>query len=204
MTQPETPESMDEILARAQRGDDAAKERLFHSCRHYLRGIAQEEARSWFKAKVDASDLVQQTMLDACRDFEEFRGVGDEQLRAWLRTILTRNATDVARAYGTTEKRRVSRERSLTADTDESTDRGLEPNDPGDTPSRWMMRQEDEEQLALALTGLSEPHREVIRLRNLQRLSFAEIAERMGRTRPAVQMLWMRALRQLESLMPES
>jgi RNA polymerase sigma-70 factor (ECF subfamily) len=52
-------------------------------------------------------------------------------------------------------------------------------------------------QLADAIAGLPEDYQEVIVLRNLQRLPFDEVARRMGRSRPAAQMLWMRALRRL-------
>ena len=56
-------------------------------------------------------------------------------------------------------------------------------------------------ELADAISRLSADHQEVIMLRNLQHLPFDEVAERMGRSRPAVQMLWMRAIRKLEELM---
>jgi len=56
-------------------------------------------------------------------------------------------------------------------------------------------------QLAEALGQLTPDHREVIVLRNLQRLPFDEVAQRMDRSRPAVQMLWMRAIEKLQEVM---
>ena len=53
-------------------------------------------------------------------------------------------------------------------------------------------------QLTESLQRLSSDHREVIVLRNLQRLPFDAVAERMGRSRPAVQMLWARAIKKLQ------
>ena len=60
------------------------------------------------------------------------------------------------------------------------------------------MRLEREFQVADALTRLPEDYQEVIVLRNLERLPFEEVAQRMGRSRPATQMLWMRAVRKLQ------
>src|SRR5947199_97227 len=67
-----------------------------------------------------------------------------------------------------------------------------------DTPSQELIRKERELQVADALARLSDDHRTVIILRNLQRLPFDEVARRMGRSRPATQMLWMRAVRKLQ------
>ena len=57
--------------------------------------------------------------------------------------------------------------------------------------------------IADALARLSEDHKEVIVLRNLQRLPFDEVARRMDRSRPAVQMLWMRAIHKLQEAMSD-
>lgn len=65
------------------------------------------------------------------------------------------------------------------------------------------MRLEGELRVTAALAELSPDYQEVVVLRNLQRLSFNEVAERMGRTRPAVQMLWMRAIRKLQQRLEE-
>ena len=65
------------------------------------------------------------------------------------------------------------------------------------------MRLDTELRVTAALAELSPDYQEVVMLRNLQRLSFNEVAERMSRTRPAVQMLWMRAIRKLQQTMEE-
>jgi RNA polymerase sigma-70 factor (ECF subfamily) len=77
----------------------------------------------------------------------------------------------------------------------------LEPRDPGESPSQVVLRRERELEVAQALALLPADYQEVIELRNLQRLSFDEVAERLGRSRGAVQMLWMRALRKLEEIL---
>lgn len=194
--------SLHDLLQRARDGDGTAREQLFEKCRAYVRVVARAEVESWLQAKVDPSDLVQQTMLEVHRGFDQFRGMSEGEYLAWVRRILTRNATDYVRRYGGTGKRQVSREIRWQASAgDDSRTGNREPSDSLETPSELVMRHEDELQVAEALTRLPPDYREVILLRNLERLSFNEVAERMGRSRPAVQMLWMRALRKLEEIL---
>lgn len=169
----------------------------FHS---YLLFLARDQLRDSPLPALDASDLVQQTLLEAYRDFEQFRGSTEAEWLAWLRRILTRNAAEFVRHYRGTQKREARREVSLQAGTD-SGGLGLQPVAPGETPSEQLLSRERELLLAEAMMKLSEDHREVLCLRNLQRLPFDEVARRMGRSRPAVQMLWMRALHRLQEVM---
>ncbi|MFO0807164.1 MAG: sigma-70 family RNA polymerase sigma factor [Gemmataceae bacterium] len=178
------------LIAAARSGDSAARERLFARCRDYLGLAARSRVESWLRAKVDASDLVQQTMLDAHCGFAAFRGGTEAEWLAWLRMILDRNATDFVRHYRTAG-RAAGREAVMESD----------PVAAGDSPSSAAIRQEGELQLAEALSRLSEDHRTVIELRNLQRLPFDQVAARLGRSRPAVQMLWMRAMQRLQAEM---
>ncbi|MFN0052512.1 MAG: sigma-70 family RNA polymerase sigma factor [Planctomycetales bacterium] len=192
--------SVAELLRQARAGDGTARDRLFALCRNYLAVMARAEMASWLQAKVDASDLVQQTLLDAHRGLARFQGQTEGEWLAWLRQILTHNAADYVRQFHQVEKRRVGREVQWPTGDDSS--RGIpEPGAEGDTPSQIVMRQELQLQLADALTGLTEDYQEVIILRSLQRLPFDEVAQRMGRSRPAVQMLWMRAVKRLQEAM---
>ncbi|QDU41057.1 ECF RNA polymerase sigma factor SigH [Maioricimonas rarisocia] len=189
------------LLDRARSGEASARDELFAKCRNYVAVIAQSRLESWMHAKVDASDLVQQTLLEAFRGIEDFRGQTDAEWLAWLRQILSHNTNDFIRRYRT-DKRAVGRERSLApAEPDDSRAPGRDPADPGKTPSQIVADHERDIQIADAIARLAEDHRQVILLRNLQRLPFDEIARRMDRSRPAVQMLWMRALRKLEELL---
>ena len=201
MSSDETPVA--ELLERARRGDADAREVLFQRCRNYVGVVARAQVESWLQAKVDASDLVQQTLLDAHRGLGEFRGETEGEWLAWLRQILTHNAADFVRRYGTAEKRRAGREIPIHAGaTDDSIPGTLQLSDPGESPSAAVMRHERELMVAEALSRLSADHQEVIRLRNLQRLPFEEIAQQMGRSGPATQMLWMRAMKCLQAALP--
>ncbi|MGQ0633790.1 MAG: sigma-70 family RNA polymerase sigma factor [Planctomycetaceae bacterium] len=190
--------NVSELLRQARAGDAAARERLFEVCRNYVAVAARAEIASWLRAKVDASDLVQQTLLDAYRGLAEFRGESEIEWLAWLRRILQHNATDFVRRYHTIEKRRVGREVPIEAG-DDSQFRPLQLDDGGETPSQLVMHKELQLQVADAVAQLPEDYQQVIVLRNMQRLPFDEVALRMGRSRPATQMLWMRAIRKLQA-----
>ena len=191
------------LLAEARGGSVEDRDRLFALCKRYLEVIARSQVESWLRAKVDASDIVQQTMLEAHRDFDRFTGQSGGEWLAWLRKILTRNAADFVRRYRTAAKRNAAREVPLDGRRPADSQVGGPPepaaHDP--SPSQQVMRRDEELRLALAINQLSPDYREVIMLRNLQRLPFDEVARRMNRSRPAAQMLWGRAIQRLQSIL---
>ena len=188
-----------ELIQHARRGDAECREELFRLCRSYLGFVAKAQVESWLRVKVDASDVVQQTLLEAHRDFDGFQGKSEQELLAWLRKILTHNVADFIRRYRGTAKRQVRREVPLRGTAETGVARGApEPAAPGPTPSQEFLQLDNELRMAAALAELPPDYQEVVVLRNLQRLSFNEVAEQMGRSRPAVQMLWMRAIKRLQ------
>jgi RNA polymerase sigma-70 factor, ECF subfamily len=187
------------LLEKARHGDAAARNELFEKCRAYVSVVARAQVSSWLQAKVDHSDLVQQTLLEAHRGLDNFRGTTDGEWLAWLRRIVTTNAADFVRRYATADKRRAAREVSLDAGRRDDSSYSLrDPSDSGPTPSQIVLRREEELKISQAIAELPEDYQEVIVLRNLERLPFDEIARRLGRSRPAAQMLWMRAIRKLQ------
>ena len=191
-----------ELIRQARRGDAACRDQLFEACRSFLGFAARAQVESWMRVKVDASDLVQQTMLEAHRDFDRFQGDSEKEWLGWLRKILAHNVADFIRRYRGTAKRPVRREVPIRVTGDTQLVGAVpEPAAPDATPSQELMRLDNELRVAAALDQLPTDHQEVIVLRNLQRLAFAEVAERMGRSRPAVQMLWMRAIKKLQTVM---
>jgi RNA polymerase sigma-70 factor (ECF subfamily) len=202
---PSEPPTVANLLAQARAGNAQALDRLFAMCRNYVNIVARTQVESWLQAKVDASDLVQQTMLEAYRDFVRFQGGTEAEWLAWLRQILSHNAADFVRRFHRTGKRQAGREVSLVNPADSTGGDGLANlADDGESPSQQLLRKERELQLADALSRLTPDHREVIILRNLQRLPFEEVAERMERTRPAAQMLWMRAMHKLQEALNDA
>jgi RNA polymerase sigma-70 factor (ECF subfamily) len=193
-----------ELIRKAREGDADCREQLFGLCRSYLGFVARAQVESWLRAKVDASDVVQQTMLEAHRDFERFEGQTEKEWLAWLRKILAHNVADFVRHYRGTAKRQARREVPLRRGCESTLAGGApEPAAPDLTPSQEFLRLDSELRVAAALAELPPDYQEVIVLRNLQRLAFNEVAEQMGRSRPAVQMLWMRAIRKLQAALGE-
>ena len=196
-----------ECLTQARQGDAAARDRLFAACRSYVGLIARATLERRLQAKVDASDLVQQTLMDAHRDFSQFAGTTEQEWLAWLRKILAHNTGDAYRHFAA-DKRQIQREFSLQSAANggsQADSQGLwfDPASPGDTPSQIILGQEQELAVAEAISQLPDDYREVVFLRNVQRLPFDEVAVRMERSRPAVQMLWMRALHRLREILGE-
>ncbi|HEV3145857.1 MAG TPA: sigma-70 family RNA polymerase sigma factor [Gemmataceae bacterium] len=190
-----------DLIAQARAGNAAALDRLFACCRDYLVLMARARVETWLRAKVDASDLVQQTMMEAYRGFDRFHGGSEGEWLAWLRGILDHNAADFVRHYQS-QKRKAGKEVPLAAPMDDSRLAGApEPAAPGDSPSQALARVESELELVAALAQLPPDYQEVIVLRNLQKLPFDEVAKRMDRSRPATQMLWMRAIHKLQEVL---
>jgi len=196
-----TEPNADELIRLARQGDAGSRQRLFELCRGYLAVLARARVESSLRAKVDASDLVQQTMLEAHRDFDRFQGESEGEWLAWLRRILAHNAADFIRRYRQTAKRRARLEVPFRQGHQSTSAHGAgEPADREPSPSEQVVAAEDQLRLAAALAQLPPDYQEVVMLRNLQRLPFSEVAERMERSRPAVQMLWMRSIRKLQAV----
>jgi RNA polymerase sigma-70 factor (ECF subfamily) len=193
-----------ELIRLAREGDRCSRDQLFALCRSYLGFVARAQVESWLRVKVDASDIVQQTLMEAHRDFERFEGRTEKEWLGWLRRILAHNVADFVRHYRGTAKRQARREVRL-RDPDETGFHGgaPEPAAADATPSQEFLRLDNELRVAAALAELPPDYQEVVVLRNLQRLPFNEVAEQMGRSRPAVQMLWMRAIHKLQEALGE-
>jgi len=195
--------SISQLIDEAQRGDAVCRDRLLAACRSYIGFIARAHVESWLRVKVDASDLVQETLLEAYRDFHRFQGHTEQEWLGWLRRILSNNAADFVRRYRGTEKRQTRREVRFRNTADSEAPGVPEPAATIATPSQEYVRAETELRVTAAMAQLPPDYQEVLVLRNLQRLSFPEGADRMERSRPAVQMLWMRAIRALQELLSE-
>lgn len=191
------------LIEGARQGDAECRDRLFALCRSYLGFAARSQVETWLRRKVDASDLVQETMLEACRDFERFEGRTEQEWLAWLRKILAHNAADFVRRYRGTAKRAAGREVPFRDPADSQSPGAPEPAAQQPTPSQEFFQLDTELRMTAALAELPADYQEVIVLRNLERLPFNDVAERMSRSRPAVQMLWMRAIKKLQESLEE-
>ena len=194
-----TPEtSISVLVARARNGDTPTLGRLMDRFRGYLKVLAEVQLDRRVRAKVDPSDVVQHTFLEALRDFDQFRGGSEGDLAAWLRQILSRNLADEYRRYRGAKRRDVGLELSLDQNLNASSlvlERGLVIL--GSSPSQQAMRRENAVVLADALARLPTDYRQVMVLRHVKNLSISDVAVEMSRTPDSVRHLWLRALAKL-------
>lgn len=171
--------------------------------RSYLHLLARMQLDRRLQGKLDPSDVVQQTLLQAHRARGQFRGHDAGQLAAWLRRILARNLTHAARDF-TRAKRDVTRERSIEASLGDSAARlnqWLEDQQQS-SPSQKAERHEQLLQMAEALDALPPFQREAIVLHYWQDWSLAEIARHLDRSSSAVAGLLHRGLKTMRATMP--
>jgi RNA polymerase sigma-70 factor, ECF subfamily len=181
------------------RGEELAVEKF----RTYLLLLARMQIGSKLRAKLDPSDVVQQTLLDAHRQLAQFRGSTPAEMAGWLRGMFAGNLADALRAFSR-GKRDVARERSLEAALDESSARiGAWLQAEQSSPSQKAQRTEDILRLVEALAELPEAQREAVVLHYWQGQTLAEVAAQLGRTSPAVAGLLQRGLKTLRTLLAE-
>ena len=187
------------LLSMARQGCLETQGRLLQNFRGYLLDLAEANLDSDIRPKVAASDIVQESLLEAHRDFGRFRGRTPPELRGWMKRILLNNLLNHFRAWRETHKRRLSREVEFAG----AWPGAPGPADPhGRTASDIVSRREEQERLDEALDQLSEDDQQVLRLRHGEGLAFEEIGRRMNRTGDAARMLWYRAFDRLSRKLP--
>lgn len=186
-------------LPEAQAGSREALGQVLEACRGYLLLIARQELDPILQAKGGASDLVQQTFLEAQKDLGLFHGSTPEALLAWMRRLLLNNLANFRRDFHR-DKRRVSREVALqVSDSSVQGEGGFRADTP--SPSVAVMHHEQAQALELALEQLPDDYRRVIHLRYREEHSFEAIALSMQRSPNAVRKLWARAIERLQEIL---
>ncbi len=183
-------------LEQAKSGDAEALGRLLDRYRDVLKRLAERQLFTRLAVRMDASDVVQQTFLEAHHGFGKFEGQTVPELLAWLQRILHHNILGLIRDHATLQKRDVRREQSLDDSHAASTQRE-ELDARSSTPSQKVMRTEEEDRLLRAIATLPADQREAVRMRHLEHLPLAEIARRMGRTTLAVASIIKRGMQSL-------
>ena len=183
------------LLMEAQAGSNSSLGQLLQGYSAYLNLLASEELGSDIKVKTSASDLVQDSFLEAKRDFGQFTGKSPQDFQAWLRRLLLNNVTNVIRSYHGTEKRDISREIPAVHG-----DLNRMPliADRGRTASSIVMKNEQLDALQLAIQKLPGHYQDVIQWRNYDRASFEDIGQRLERSAEAARKLWARAVELLQ------
>jgi RNA polymerase sigma-70 factor (ECF subfamily) len=193
-----------QVLDRAKNGDENAKGELLNRFRPYLNVIAQRLLDERLQGRLDFSDVVQTTFLEASRDFQSFRGDSVESLLAWLRNILRNNVSTAHQQHLAAQKRSARKEITLRV-TSESGGSSLGMADivpsESSSPSQRMMRDEASVFLASCMEQIPETQRDAIRMRYLEGMSLKDISDRMSKSEMAVAGLLKRGLRALREEM---
>ena len=187
------------LIDAARGGDAEALGELLSAYRKYLVFLARSGLHKHVQAKADPSDIAQEVCLAAHGNIGNFRGESAEQFAAWLRGILSRTLAMHIRRYLGTEKRDARLEQNMNQSITNASD-FLQAKVTADvtSPSQHFARNEAFLQLASALETLPEDYRQVIVLRHVEGLPFAEVARMMDRSVNSVEKLWVRALAKLK------
>jgi RNA polymerase sigma-70 factor (ECF subfamily) len=186
------------LLAMAKTGDGAALGRLLQRYHNYMGLLVRLQVGRRLRSKVDVEDLLQEIWLEIHRKIALFRGGSEREFLTWVRRVIGTILANQIRHYLGTKGRDLRLERALGDELDQSSralNEGLVESQ--SSHSQQSVRREQAVLLADALQDLPEDYREVIILRQLEGLSFPDVALRMGRTEDSVKNVWLRALARL-------
>ncbi len=198
------PQRTPRLIAAAQSGDSEALGELLNDYRKYLVFLARTGLHHHLQGKADPSDIAQEVCLAAHGNIADFQGETAEEFAGWLRGILSNLLAMHVRKFLGTQKRDPRLEQNLNASL-ASASGFLQSRIAAEitSPSQHFARNEAFLQLAEALESLPEDYRQVIVLRHVDGLPFAEVAKAMGRSVDSVEKLWVRGLAKLKTTMGE-
>lgn len=203
MTEPKNQPFESRLLTARSLGNEASHD-LLERYRNYLMVLASIGTDKDLRAKVGDSDLVQETMIQAHEDFDQFRGMTEGELLGWLRSILSTKQAYLARRYYGTKARDPKLEEQLRSDIDHSSDELHHAFAANDTsPSQHVVNRERAVLLADALSLLPSHYREVVLRHQIQGQSLTSVALSMERSVDSVKKLWARAIVQLRSALKD-
>jgi len=191
-------QELNQLIDAAKRGDEASLGSLLGHYRQYLTLLARVQIGRQLQQKVDASDIVQDTFLEAHRGVADFRGDSQAQFVQWLKAILAAKLANMVRHYVGTQLRDVRLEQQLAQDINQSAlSLGAMFVDPHSSPSQQVVRVEQSRLVAEALSRLPVDYQTVLIMRHMDGLTFPEIATKMHRSVDSVEKLWLRGLTRL-------
>lgn len=192
----------EELLDAVRRGEEGAVDRLLTRHREPVRRMIDMRLDPRLAARLDASDIVQDVLLEASRRLPEYVQRPAMSFHLWLRHIAKDHLIDAHRRHRRAQRRAVDRERPLGALADRSSahlavdliDREL-------TPATAALRREMAQRFEEALSELNEDDREVILMRHFEQLANQGVAASLGLTEAAASMRYLRALRRLRAIL---
>jgi RNA polymerase sigma-70 factor (ECF subfamily) len=200
---PNSPETQ-ELLDQARRGEAAAVERLLSAHRDPLRRLIDLRLDPAIARRVDASDIVQDVLLEASRRLNDYLRDPAMPFHLWLRHIAKDHMIDAHRRHRQAQRRSLDREQPLVpaAFADRSSiELAAQFLDQEATPASAAIRQELERRLHTAIAALGEDDREIILMRHFEQLSNQDAAAELGLSEAAASMRYLRAVRRLRALL---
>ncbi|MEM6469578.1 MAG: sigma-70 family RNA polymerase sigma factor [Planctomycetota bacterium] len=186
------------------KGIDASDPQVIAQYEPYLRMLARTRLRKAYQAKIGASDMVQQAMMQAVQGFDGFRGSTEGELMAWLRQILAHHLCHLDRDLHR-DKRDIRREQSMEQKLAASSMRleGLLAGE-GPTPSQNVALGESVVQISEAIARLPESQADAVRLHYLEGLKLSEVATELEKSTGAVAGLLHRGMKTLRKQLGEA
>jgi RNA polymerase sigma-70 factor, ECF subfamily len=191
------------LVSAARQGDADALGRLLEVFRPYLLKVAEQDLPDALRGKCGGSDLVQETFMEAYRDFAGREFHGPDDVRAWLKSILKHNLADQVKRYIESDMRSVDRERPLSSDIGaDLLKSGIVDQNP--SPGARAVAREEAAAVDAAVDRLPPDERAVILYRNRDHLGWDEIGLRLDRSGEAARKLWSRAIDRLRRELGDS
>ena len=180
------------LIIRAKTGSDSALGDALTECRPALIQVAQHAVRRGLRPIVGASDIVQDTFVNATKAIRNFRGKRAVEFLSWLRAILRRRVAEIARKRGSSGEGapEPATPRAAVMSKDKR-------QDEGPSPSGIVMQEESTGQIRAGLARLSERDRTVLNLRFNDGLTFPQIGTKLCTSEDAARMLFSRAVERL-------
>ncbi len=201
---PESQETQN-LLRRAETGDGDAVNRLMERHRESLRRMVQLRLDRALAGRVDASDIVQDVLLEASRRLASYVRDAKLPFHLWLRELAKDHVIDAHRRHRKAQRRSVDRERGLAAEFADrsSLDLAGQLRDSELTPAAAAIRKELEARFWSALDDLEEEDAEILLMRHHEQLANSEVAQALGLSPAAAGMRYLRALRRLRAALEE-
>lgn len=197
-------EETDRLLDEARKGEPGAVDKLLGEFRDPLRKVIGMRLDPAVARRVDASDIVQDVLIEANQRLTEYLKQPDMPFHLWLRHLAQDRIIDTHRRHRLAQRRSVDREQPLTrpAWADESSVSFVaQLIDTERTPTSEAIRLELQRRLATAIDQLADDDREIILMRHQESLSNQEVASALRLTEAAASMRYLRALRRLRTVL---
>ena len=192
------------LLAQAKDGDRAAVNRLLERHRAALRRLIQLRLDRQIARRVDASDIVQDVLLEANTRLADYLNDSRLPFHLWLRQLAQDRMIDMYRRHRGAQRRSLDRERSLATPqfADQSGfDLMGQLADHELTPAAASIRKELETRFLIAMEQLDEEDRDILLMRHFEQLGNNEVATALGLSAAAAGMRHLRALRRLRTVL---